>query len=57
MAASGDAADVANLFGLASAAPEASEAGGEQAPAKKRIILKDSESVAAVLFRPWEVLL
>ena len=47
-----DSASVAGLFGAA--AP--SEAGDKaiEPPTKKRIILKDNESVAAVLFRPWE---
>ena len=50
--AANDSASVAGLFGAA--AP--SEAGDRATdpPAKKRIILKDNDSVAAVLFRPWE---
>ena len=47
------AASVAGLFSSA-VAPENGEGKIEQ-PVKKRIILKDNESVAAVLFRPWEV--
>ena len=57
MATSRNAADVANLFGAAPA-KEVPEGGIEEGPVKKRIILEDSddsESVAAVLFRPWEV--
>ena len=50
---SADASSVAGLFGAA-VAPETAE-GGNEPPAKKRIILKDDESVAAVLFRPWVV--
>ena len=55
MASSRNAGDVANLFGAAPA-KDASEVGTEEGPVKKRIILKDSGSVAAVfLFRPREV--
>ena len=46
-------ASVAGLFGAA-VVPEIGEGKIDQ-PAKKRIILKDNESVAAVLFCPWEV--
>ena len=54
MAAPRSSGDVAQLFGAAPAR-EASEGGAaEEEPVKRRIILKDSETVAAVLFRPWE---
>ena len=48
-----DGASVAGLFG--SATPSEIVDGKVEPPTKKRIILKDNESVAAVLFRPWEV--